>query len=67
MMLRDRVLSMIRRLEREDTNMHGFLLTVGGNFKAGAYYSPFREGQPQSDVRALFHYLVAEANRSYWA
>ena len=45
-MLRDRVLSMIRRLEREDVNMHGFLLTAGGQFKAGAYYSPFREGQP---------------------
>ena len=45
-MLRDRVASMIRRLERGDVNMHGFLLSVGGRLKAGAYYSPFREGQP---------------------
>lgn len=45
-MLRDRVLSMIRRLEQGDVNMHGFLLSVGGRFRAGAYYSPFREGQP---------------------
>jgi hypothetical protein len=37
---------MIRRLERGDVNMHGFLLSVGGRLKAGAYYSPFREGQP---------------------
>ena len=33
-MLRDRVLSMIQRLERGDVNMHGFLLTVRGRFKA---------------------------------
>ena len=45
-MLRERVLSMIRRLERGDVNMHGFLLSVGGRLKAGAYYRPFREGQP---------------------
>jgi len=45
-MLKDRVQSMIRRLEREDVNMHGFLLTVRGEQKAGAYYRPFREGQP---------------------
>ena len=45
-MLRDRVASMIRRLERGDVNMHGFLLSVGGRLKAGAYYRPFREGQP---------------------
>jgi len=45
-MLRERAQSMIRRLQREDVNMHGFLLTVGGELKAGAYYLPFREGQP---------------------
>ena len=37
---------MVQRLHREDVNMHGFLLTVRGEFKAGAYYRPFREGQP---------------------
>ncbi len=46
MNLRDRVQAMIRRLQREDVNMHGFLLSVGGELKAGAYYAPFREGQP---------------------
>ena len=45
-MLRDRVLSMIRRLERGDVNMHGFLLTVRGRLKAGAYYSPFGRDSP---------------------
>ena len=46
MSLKDRVQSMVSRLEREDVNMHGFLLNVRGEFKAGAYYRPFREGQP---------------------
>ena len=46
MTLRDRVQRMILRLEREDVNMHGFLLSVRGELKAGAYYRPFREGQP---------------------
>ena len=46
MTLRDRVQQMILRLEREDVNMHGFLLSVRGEQKAGAYYRPFREGQP---------------------
>ncbi len=46
MTLRERVAAMTRRLDREDVNMHGFLLTVRGQFKAGAYYRPFREGQP---------------------
>ena len=45
-MLKTRVQSMIRRLQREDVNMHGFLLTVRGRQKATAYYRPFREGQP---------------------
>ena len=41
-MLKTRVQSMIRRLQREDVNMHGFLLTVRGRQKAAAYYRPFR-------------------------
>ena len=45
MSLKDRVQAMISRLEREDVNMHGFLLSVRGDLKAGAYYRPFREGQ----------------------
>lgn len=46
MSLKDRIQAMVARLEQEDVNMHGFLLSVGGAFKAGAYYRPFREGQP---------------------
>ena len=34
-MLRDRVLSMIRRLEQGDVNLHGFLLTIRANSKPG--------------------------------
>lgn len=41
-----RVEAFIARLRREDVNMHGFLLSVGGQEKARAYYAPFREGQP---------------------
>lgn len=37
---------MINRLQREDVNMHGMILTVNGQEKAKAYYAPFREGQP---------------------
>lgn len=40
------VLAFVRRLEKEDVNMHGFLLSVNGQEKARAYYAPFREGQP---------------------
>ena len=36
----------VRRLEKEDVNMHGFLLSVNGREIAKAYYAPFREGQP---------------------
>lgn len=36
----------VRRLEKEDVNMHGFLLSVNGQEKVRAYYAPFREGQP---------------------
>ena len=44
--LADRVEAMVRRLKKEDVNMHGFVLTVHGVEKAKAYYAPFREGQP---------------------
>ena len=45
-LLANRIEAMIRRLEKEDVNMHGFVLTVNGVEKAKAYYAPFREGQP---------------------
>ena len=44
--LQERVRAFAKRLEREDVNMHGFLLTVDGEQKAQAYYAPFREGEP---------------------
>lgn len=44
--LQNRVEAMIRRLEREDVCMHGFILSVGGVEKAAAYYAPFAERQP---------------------
>ena len=37
---------MIQRLETEDVNMHGFLLSVRGELKAGACYAPYREDRP---------------------
>ena len=43
--LKKRVEAMIERLRREDVCMHGFLLSVGGELKAQAYYAPFAEGQ----------------------
>ncbi|MBQ8137275.1 MAG: serine hydrolase, partial [Clostridia bacterium] len=43
--LAERVEAFVRRLQREDVNMHGFLLTVRGQEKAKAYYEPFREGE----------------------
>ena len=43
--LAERVEAFVRRLAREDMNMHGFILTVRGKEKAKAYYEPFREGQ----------------------
>ena len=42
----DSIHRFIRRLQTEDVNMHGFLLSVGGKVAAKAYYAPFREGQP---------------------
>jgi len=44
--LKTRVENFISRLEREDVCMHGFILSVGGEIKAKAYYAPFEEGQP---------------------
>ncbi len=46
MTLRNRVEKMITRLAERDVNMHGFILSVGGEDLATAYYRPFREGQP---------------------
>jgi len=43
--LQARVENFIRRLEREDVCMHGFILSVGGAEKATAYYAPFEEGK----------------------
>lgn len=44
--LRTRVEQFAGRLEREGVCMHGFILSVGDEIKARAYYTPFREGQP---------------------
>ena len=44
--LRTRVENFVSRLRREDVCMHGFILSVGGEIKAKAYYAPFREGEP---------------------
>ncbi len=46
MTLRDRVQNMITRLEREDVNMHGWMLHAGGELKASAAYAPFRPDRP---------------------
>ena len=34
----------VKRLQNEDVNMHGFILSVNGQEKAKAYYAPFKEG-----------------------
>ena len=36
----------VKRLQNEDVNMHGFILSVNGQEKAKAYYAPFKEGIP---------------------
>ncbi|MBR0228936.1 MAG: beta-lactamase family protein [Clostridia bacterium] len=41
-----RIDQLVKRFQREDVNLHGFILTVDGKEKAKAYYAPFREGQP---------------------
>ena len=45
-MLEKRIERMVERFMREDVNVHGFMLSVGGVEKVRAYYAPFREGQP---------------------
>ncbi len=45
-LLKTRVEDFVSRLRREDVNMHGFILSVGEEIKAAAYYAPFAEGQP---------------------
>lgn len=40
------ILRFTERLQREDVNMHGFLLSVSGREIAKAYWFPFREGLP---------------------
>ena len=44
--LKTRIDNFVSRLEREDVCMHGFILSVGGQIKATAYYAPFGEGKP---------------------
>ena len=41
-----RVDAFVKRLQNEDVNMHGFILSVNGQEKAKAYYAPFKEGIP---------------------
>ena len=43
--LKTRIDNFVSRLEREDICMHGFMLSVGGEVKATAYYAPFEEGK----------------------
>ena len=43
--LKTRVDNFVSRLRREDVCMHGFILSVGGEIKATAYYAPFQEGE----------------------
>ena len=45
-MLAKRIEAFIARLQREDVNMHGFVLSADGVRKAEAYYAPFRKGAP---------------------
>lgn len=44
--LKTRVDHFVSRLEREDVCMHGFILSIGDEIKAKAYYAPFEEGKP---------------------
>lgn len=43
--LAKRIDGLVKRFQREDVNVHGFLLTVDGREKVKAYYAPFREGE----------------------
>lgn len=44
--LSGRIQRFVERLNREDVNMHGFILYVQGQEKVRAYYAPYQEGQP---------------------
>ena len=44
--LEKRIAQFTERIRREDVNLHGFILSVGGEEKVQAYYEPFREGEP---------------------
>ena len=44
--LSKRINHFVARLQKEDVNMHGFILSVNGQEKVKAYYAPFAEGQP---------------------
>lgn len=44
--LEKRVARFVERARQEDINLHGFILTVGGQEKISAYYAPFEAGQP---------------------
>ena len=44
--LSGRIQRFVERLNREDVNMHGFILSVQGQEKVRAYYAPYQEGQP---------------------
>ena len=44
--LEKRIESFAERLTREDVNLYGFLLSVGGKEKAGAFRPPFTEDRP---------------------
>lgn len=41
-----RVLAFVDRVRREDINLHGFILTVGGQEKVSASYAPFSLNRP---------------------
>lgn len=44
--LRKRVDAFTGRCRKEDVNLHGFIISVRGQEKVKAYYTPFREGAP---------------------
>lgn len=44
--LKHHIDNFVTRLQSQDVNMHGFILSVAGEEKAKAYYAPFKEGKP---------------------
>ena len=46
MKLGQRIENFVERVRREDINLHGLILSVGGAEKVKAYWAPFEEGQP---------------------